>query len=119
MANPNFKTLSAIRGRTELQHVATTPTSIVENTLNSDVAFKINALLVTNVATTNARITADIVRDGVVTHLVVGLLIPPSNTVVLLAKENPFYLNEGDNLRLTADTASTLEAVCSYEEFMQ
>lgn len=119
MANPNFSTASAIRGHLSLQHVTTTPTSIAENAAASDTALKVNALIVTNVATTDAAVTADIVRAGVATHVIRNLLVPPNNSVVLMAKENPFYLNEGDTLRLAASVNGAIEAVCSYEEFVQ
>jgi hypothetical protein len=118
MANPNIAAASQIRGRTEMQKIGTSLTAIASNATSSNTVFKINVLVVTNVTSSDVSVTADILRSGVATHLVKQILIPPNSAVVLAAKENPFYLLEGDALRLSASDANAAEAICSFEEFV-
>lgn len=118
MANPDIANPAVqIFGRTELQKIATTATAIVTNAADSGKVFKINTLLAANVATTNVAVTVDVFRGGVATRLVHQIEIPPKSSIVLAAKENPFYLQEGDALRLQASQANAAEALCSFEEF--
>ena len=116
MANPNIAAASQIFGRTELLQISTSPTAIATTT--TDRVIKINALIATNITTVDVSVSADIFRSGVATKLVNQILIPPNSSIVLVAKENPFYLQEGDALRLSASAANAASAVCSFEEFI-
>jgi hypothetical protein len=116
MANPNIVTAASVYGRTTLQQVTTTPTAIASNAANSNKVLKINALIVTNVSNNVANITADIFRSGTAAHIARLIPVPPQSSLVVIAKENPFYIVEGDALRLTASANSALDAVCSFEE---
>ena len=53
-------------------------------------------------------------RPGTAYHVAKTVVVPADATLDVLAKA--IYLEEGDALRLTANAASDLEAVCSYEE---
>lgn len=119
MANPNIVITSELYGRTELQQVTTTPTAIATNGASSDAVFKVNTLVITNVSTSVASITADIFRAGVATRFASQIPVPAQSSLVVLSKENPVYLLEGDALRLTASTNAALHAVCSFEEIGQ
>jgi len=116
MANPNIATTNALYGRTQLQHVTTTPTAIADNAAGSNKVFKLNTLVITNLGTSVASITADIFRSGDATKLANQIPVPAQSSLVLIAKENPFYLLEGDALRLTASVNSALDGICSFEE---
>jgi hypothetical protein len=116
MANPNIVIAASVYGRTEVQQVTTTPTAIASNSAGSDTVFKINALIVTNVSNNVATITADLFRSGSAAHVARQIPVPPQSSLVIIAKENPFYLLEGDALRLTASVNAAFDAVCSFEE---
>lgn len=116
MANPNIAITGALYGRTELQQITTTPTAIANNSSSSNKIFKINTLVVTNVSSAVANITADIFRSATATRLASQIPVPAQSVLVLIAKENPIYLLEGDALRLTASANSALHGVCSFEE---
>ena len=76
---------------------------------------KVNALYISNVdGTDNAEINVDIFRSSTAYHIGKTIVVPADATLDVLSK--PIYLEEGDTLRLTANAASDLEAVCSYEE---
>jgi hypothetical protein len=115
MAAPNIVNVSTITGKTAVQAVGTSATSIVENTAASGKVFKVNALYVSNVdGNDNAEINVDIFRSSVAYHIGKTIVVPADATLDVISK--PIYLEEGDSLRLTANVASDLEAVCSYEE---
>jgi len=115
MAAPNIVNVSTITGKTAVQAVGTSATAIVTNSASSDKVFKVNALYVSNVdGTNNAEINIDVYRSSTAYHIGKTIVVPADATLDVISK--PFYLEEGDSLRLTANAASDLEAVCSYEE---
>jgi len=115
MAAPNIVNVSTITGKTAVQAVGTSATAIVTNGSSSGKVFKVNALYVSNVdGTDNAEVNIDIFRSSVAYHIVKTLVVPADATVDVISKA--IYLEEGDALRITANAASDLEAVCSYEE---
>lgn len=115
MANPNIINVSALYGKTAVQSVGTSATAIVTNSSGSGKVYKINLLMVANVdGTSAANITADIYRSSTAYCLASTIAVPADASIVLLDKT--LYLEEGDSLRLTAGSASDLQAVCSYEE---
>lgn len=115
MTAPNIVNVSTITGKTAVQAVGTSATAIVTNSASSGKVLKVNALYVSNVdGTNNAEITVDLYRSSTAYHVAKTILIPINTTLDIISKA--FYLEEGDSLRLTANAASDLEAVCSYEE---
>lgn len=115
MAAPNIVNVSTITGKTAVQAVGTSATAIVTNSASSGKVFKINALLVSNVdGTSNAEITVDLYRSSTAYHLAKTVVVPADASLDVMSKS--IYLEEGDSLRLTANAASDLEAICSYEE---
>lgn len=115
MAAPNMLNPTTITGKTAVQAVGTGATAIVSNSAASGKVFRVNALYVSNVdGTNNADINVDIFRSSVAYHIAKTIVVPADATLDVLSK--PIYLEEGDSLRLTANVASDLEAVCSYEE---
>ena len=115
MTAPNIVTVATITGKTAVQAVGTSATAIVTNSASSGKVLKVNALYVSNVdGTNNAEITVDLYRSSTAYHVAKTIVVPADATLDVLAKA--IYLEEGDALRLTANAASDLEAVCSYEE---
>ena len=115
MAAPNIVNVTNITGKTAVQSVGTSATAIVTNSAASGKVLKVNALYVSNVdGTNNADINVDIFRSSVAYHIGKTIVVPADATLDVISK--PIYLEEGDSLRLTANAASDLEAVCSYEE---
>lgn len=115
MAAPNIVNVTTITGKTAVQAVGTSATSIVTNSAASGKVFKINALYVSNVdGTNNADISVSILRSSTSYHIAKTVVVPADATIDVLSKA--IYLEEGDELQLLANAASDLEAVCSYEE---
>lgn len=115
MAAPNIVNVATITGKTAVQAVGTSATAIVSNSASSGKVFKVNALYVSNVdGTNNAEVNVDIYRSSTAYHVAKTVVVPADASLDVISK--PIYLEEGDSLRLTANAASDIEAVCSYEE---
>jgi hypothetical protein len=114
MAAPNIVNVSNILGKTAIQAVATSATAIVTNASNSNKVFKVNALYVSNINTLVGKITVDLFRGGIAYRIVNLLTVPANASIDVITKS--IYLEEGDTLRLTADAANFIQAVCSFEE---
>jgi hypothetical protein len=115
MAAPNIVNVATITGKTAVQAVGTSATAIVSNSAASGKVFKVNALYVSNVdGTNNAEVNVDIYRSSTAYHVAKTVVVPADASLDVISK--PIYLEEGDSLRLTANAASDIEAVCSYEE---
>ena len=115
MAAPNIVSVATLTAKTAVQAVGTSATAIVSNAASSGKVVKINALYVSNVdGSTNAEINVDLYRSSTAYHIAKTVVVPADATLDVISKA--IYLEEGDSLRLTANAASDLEAVCSYEE---
>ena len=115
MAAPNIVNVATITGKTAVQAIGISATSIVENPAASGKVFKVNALYVANVdGTSAADLTVDIYRSATPYRLASTVSVPADSTLDVISKS--IYLEEGDSIRLTASAAGDLEAVCSYEE---
>ena len=114
MANPNIVNVTSIYGTTYVQAVGTTATAIVSNAGGSGAVIKLDALYVGNIDTAAAyKITVDLYRSVTAYNILYQISIPPGAGLDVLSKS--IYLQEGDSLRLTADTVSKLQAVASGE----
>jgi hypothetical protein len=114
MANPNIVNVTAIYGTTWVQAVGVSATAIVTNSAASSTVVKVAALYVGNIDTSASyKITVDLFRSSTAYNILYQISIPAGAGLDVLSK--PIYLQEGDTLRLTADTASKLQAVASGE----
>lgn len=112
MANPNIVDVTSIYGTTYVQAVGTSATAIV--TAAASTVVKLDALYVGNIDTAASyKITVDLYRSSVAYNILYQVSIPAGAGLDVLSKS--IYLQEGDSLRLTADTASKLQAVASGE----
>jgi len=115
MTAPNIVNVATITGKTAVQAVGTSAAAIVTNSASSGKVFKVNALYVSNVdGTSSAEITVDLYRSSTAYHVAKSVVVPADASLDVLSKA--IYLEEGDALGLTANAASDLEAICSYEE---
>jgi hypothetical protein len=114
MTAPNQANPKSIVGKCATQVVGVSATAIVSNATGSNTLVKVNSLYVGNVDTsTSYKLTVDVYRASTAYRTAYQVIIPPNAGLDVVSK----YINleEGDSLRLTADTASKLEAVASYE----
>jgi len=115
MSAPNLVNVVAIYGKTAVQAITTATTAILTNSTASNKVLKVNALYVSNVdGSNNYTVNMDIYRSSTSYRLGYAISVPAAGTLDVISKS--VYLEEGDSLRLTANVASKLEAVCSYED---
>ena len=118
MAAPNILSASSIYGKTTGAALdTTTTTSLLANSASSDKLLKLNSIIVANVDGTNsADVTIswyDVSSDR---HLAKTVAVPADTTLVVLSKESPIYLEEGQSIRGGANANSDLEVIISYDE---
>ena len=113
MANPNIVNVTAIYGTTYVQAVGNTAAAIV-TAVSANTVVKLDALYVGNIDTAASyKITVDLYRSSTAYNMLYQVPIPAGAGLDVLSKS--IYLQEGDSLRLTADTANKLQAVASGE----
>jgi len=115
MSAPNAINAVMITCKTAVQLVGASATAIITNAGGSGKVMKVCGLYVGNVDASAAYdLTVDLYRSSVAYRFGPTIPIPAKSSLDVLTK--PIYLEEGDSLRLTASSASKLEAVASYEE---
>ena len=117
MAQMNIVNVSTIYGNTTGMAVTTTPTAIVTNSASSNMVYKINTLVVSNISGTGtASITVDVYKNQTSAYRLAYQVPVTANTSFSpIDKGLILYLQENDSIRLTSSTNGYLEAVCSYE----
>lgn len=117
MAAPNIAGLSTITGKTDVVALSSTnATTVTTNSVSSGQVYKINTIIVSNVDGTNAAtIDISIQRSATDYRIARTIEVAADSSLVVVSRETPVYLEEGDVLRATASAADDLEVVCSYE----
>ena len=118
MAAPNILSASSIYAKTTGAALdTTTTTSLLANSASSDKLLKINSIIVANVDGTNsADVTISWYDGSSDRHLAKTVAVPADTTLVVLSKESPIYLEEGQSIRGGASANSDLEVIISYDE---
>ena len=118
MAAPNIVNVSSIIGKT--QGSALTTSNADQLVCATDKLVKVNSIIVSNV---DGSVTADVdvsfvdsSSGNLVLHLAKGVTVPTKSTLIVLGKDAPIYLEEGDKIQAKASAAGDLEFLVSFEE---
>ena len=118
MAAPNVVNVTSIYGKTT--GLALTSSSQDVLTCGADKLLKVNSIIVANVDGTNPDdVTVSWYDSGTTTsfRLASTVQVPADSTLVVLGKDAPIYLEEGDKIQANGVAASgDLEIIVSYEE---
>ena len=118
MAAPNVVNVTSITGKT--QGSALTTSNADQIVCATDKLVKVNSIIVANVDGTNAADVdvsfVDSSSGNLVLHLAKGVTVPSKSTLIVLGKDAPIYLEEGDKIQAKASAAGDLEIVLSFEE---
>jgi len=117
MAAPNIVNVSSIYGKTKGGTLATSNADML--TCPTDKLLKVNSIIVSNVDGSNAAdVTVQFYNADNTTgfHLAKLVTVPTKSTLIVLGKDAPIYLEEGDKIQALASAAGDLEIVISYEE---
>ena len=118
MAAPNILNASIITGK---QYGAaldtTTSTSLVANAASSDDLYKINSIIVSNVdGSSAADVTVSWYDGSNDRHLAKTVAVPADTTLVVVGKDSPLYLEEGDKITGGASANADIQCVICYDE---
>ena len=114
MAAPNVVNVTTITAKTATNTLSTAFGNIVSNSLNSSQVHKINTVMVTNTNSIPISCNLSILRSATTYYLASNIVVPVGTTVLLIAKDNGVYLEEGDTLQSSAQT-NGLYIAASYE----
>ena len=118
MAAPNVVNVTSIYGKTT--GLALTSSSQDVLTCAADKLLKVNSIIVANVdGTDNDEVTVKWYNADNTTafSLASTVQVPADSTLVVLGKDAPIYLEEGDKIQANGVAASgDLEIIVSYEE---
>ena len=115
MAAPNIVSPTTITLKNVASTVGTSAITLV--TCAADRALKVSTLYAVNVDGTSAGDITIRVSDGTATHAVCSTVsVPADASVVVVDRNSPVYLEEGDSIEAVASAAATIEIVGSYEE---
>ena len=121
MSNPNIVNVTAIYGNTTYAALSTTgATVLLSNAASSNLVYKVNNIVVSNVnGTTAANVTVSVnsaaAGGGTPYDLAYQISVPAGASLIVTDKSTSFYLMENQSVVITAGTANYLEAVLSYE----
>ena len=116
MAAPNIFTATSCIAKSAHAVATTSAVAIITNAASSGKVFKVNSILAVNKSTDFADITVDIFRSSVSYPVAFAITVPTKSTLVVLGRDTPLYMEEGDSLRILASTASALNVTVVYEE---
>jgi|TARA_Y100000034_G_C6902283_1_gene417573 hypothetical protein len=116
MANPNIVNVANIYGKTVVANPTTSYASVVANSAGSGKVYKINTLLISNIAGAVEEINVKVIRGGINYSLATTMAVPVGAALILISKDTSVYLEEGDDLQASAGSNSALQITLSYEE---
>ena len=118
MAAPNIVNVTSIYGKTMGAALGTTTTTDIL-TCGAEKVLKINSIIASNVdGTSNATITCYVWDSSASTRyaLAFTVTVPADSTLIIVGKDNPIYLEEGDQIEAGASASGDIELIISYEE---
>ena len=120
MANPNLVNVTSIYGKVD-GHALTTDAISASNSAvivcGADQLYKINSIIVANVdgaSSVDIDVAVSLSGDARF-YLAKTVAVPADSSLVVVGKDSPIYLEEGDELEARASAASDAELVVSYE----
>ena len=117
MAQPNIVNVVSIFGQTSCSTLTTDIATPILS-CNADDVIKINSIIAANINGDDpAKITVFYysAAQSRVSKLANEIIIPAHTTLVVLGKDSPIYLIEGDQLRAGSDLATAVDVTVSYE----
>lgn len=114
MAAPNIINTTTITGKITANTVTTIMANLISNAPDSSQVYKVNTVAVTNANTLPILCNLSLLRAATTYYLASNITIPVGTTVLLIAKDNGIYLEEGDALQTSAQTDG-LHVSTSYE----
>lgn len=118
MAAPNLAAVTSIYGKTLGAALSTTLTTDILVCASNKV-LKVNSIIVSNVDGANdVDATVYFYDSSAVTRFAIAstITVPADSTLVVLSKDTPIYLEEGDQIEAGASAIGDAHLIISYEE---
>lgn len=117
MANPNIVNCNTMTGKTTATILSASYATQISNAAASNKLFKVNTIIAANTATTTTyTVSVDLYRNSTSYVMMSAVSVPAGSSVVLIGKDSPIYLEEGDSIRALGSSANYITLVSSYEE---
>jgi hypothetical protein len=117
MANPNIVNVTTIQGKTTATVLTSSYATQISNGAASGKIFKVNTIIASNTSTaTTYNVSVDFYRNSASVAIANGISVPVGSSLVLVGKDNPLYLEEGDIIRALGSVSNYINFVASYEE---
>ena len=117
MTAPNVVNVTSIYGKTVGAALGTSSADIL--TCAAEKLLKVNSIIVANIDGVNiasCNVLFYNADNATAYHLAKTVDVPNDATLVVLGKDAPIYLEEGDKIQALASAAGDLEIIISYEE---
>ena len=118
MAAPNLAAVTSIYGKTLGAALSTTLTTDILVCASNKV-LKVNSIIVANKDGANDVDATVYFYDSSVTtrfEIASTITVPADSTLVVLSKDTPIYLEEGDQIEAGASASGDATLIISYEE---
>ena len=112
----NLINVSTITPTTVAGAITTSRANIID--VAADKVAKVNSLIIANIDGTNAAdVTVEVSVDNGSNYVAIAstISVPADASLVVVGKDNGFYLDETDLLAVTASANSDLTYLCSFE----
>ena len=118
MAAPNIISATSILGKTVAAALdTTTTTSLLANAASSNKLLKVNSVIVGNKdGSAAATVTISWYNGSTDFFIASTVNVPANSTLVVVGKDSPIYLEEGQSIRGGASANGDLDVIISYEE---
>tara|TARA_Y100000004_G_scaffold188380_1_gene242409 strand:+ start:37 stop:405 length:369 start_codon:yes stop_codon:yes gene_type:complete len=118
MAAPNIVNVTSILGKTTAAALDTTlTTSLLANAASSNKLLKLNSIIVANKdGSSAAAVTISWYNGSTDFYLASTVNVPADSTLIVMGKDSPLYLEEGQSIRGGASANGDLDVIISYEE---
>mgnify|MGYP003133760926 CR=1 FL=1 len=116
MATPNIINVATITPKVAVGAITTSRADIVD--VPAENCAKINSLIIANIDGTNsADVTVEVSVDNGSNYVAIAktVTVAADSSLVVVSKDNGFYLDETDLLAVTASANSDLTYLVSYE----
>jgi|688.fasta_scaffold1093937_1 hypothetical protein len=116
MAAPNIAATTNIIGKLDTAAVTTSMQVMVSNPASSGKVYKINTLFAVNVTGATATdMHISLFRGSSEVPIIRFTAVPADATLVVISKDNPLWLEEGDSIKAQAGANGRTVILCSYE----
>lgn len=115
MAAPNIVNVVSIIGTTTTANLTTTLSNIVVNSANSSTVAKIGTILLNNFSSSAISSNVTLNRSTGSIRIAGNIGVPANSILVLIGKDNGFYVQEGDTIQSNCSANSAGTILISYE----